>query len=126
MILWHRTTQIGLQDPVLGVPASVLTTQEKTLQLVLKFVDYPSFLFHKDRSTGPLRFLGNFLLTGKVTNVGSIGRLREENSSFRNRLPAEFTKCSLHTRVLLFTGNFFRPILYIHTLSCLLLFNGSR
>ena len=77
-------------------------------------------------STCSLHFLGDFLLTGMITDVGSIGRLREGNSSFCSRLPAESTKCSLHTRVLLFTSKFFRPILCIHTLSCFLLFNGSR
>ena len=61
-------------------------------------------------STSSLCFLGDFLLMGMVTDVGSMGRLREGKSSFHNRLPAEFTKCSLHTRVLLFTGRFFRPI----------------
>ena len=36
-----------------------------------------------------------FLLTGKITDVGSMGRLREGNSSFCNRLSAELTKCVL-------------------------------
>ena len=77
-------------------------------------------------ATSSLRFVGDILWTGTVINVGSTRRLREGNTSFRTYLPAEFTKCSLNTRLLSFTGKFFWPILCIHTFSSFLFFNGSR
>ena len=74
----------------------------------------PSLSLADQSATSSLHFLGDFLLTGMVIDVGSMGRLRKGNSSFHNHLPVEFTKCSLHTWVLSFTGKFFQPIIFMY------------